>query len=55
MQVEGAFDTLNGDGYEWYDQEISVLIYKLNRYCKEKNVKYNEDDENVIEFGYKTI
>ena len=54
MQVEGAFETLDAGGYSWGDDEIVVLIYKLNRYCKENNVKYHEDDENVIEFGFWT-
>lgn len=55
MQVEGAFDTLNSQGYQWWDDEIGVLIYKLNKYCKENNVKYNEDDENVIVFDFWTV
>ena len=54
MQVEGAFDTLNAGGYSWYSDEIKVLIYKLNKYCKDNNVKYSEDDESVIEFDYLT-
>ena len=54
MQFEDAFDVLNGGGYKWYDDEISVLIYKLKKYCKDNNIKYNEDDENVIEFDYNT-
>ena len=54
MQFEDAFDVLNGGGYKWYDDEISVLIYKLNKYCKDNNIKYNEDDENVIEFDFNT-
>lgn len=54
MQVEGAFDTLDGGGYSWWDDEIEVLIYKLNKFCKDNNVKYHEDDENVIEFDFWT-
>lgn len=54
MQVEGAFETLDAGGYRWSDDEISVLIYKLNKFCKDNNVKYNEDDENVIEFDFWT-
>ncbi|WP_292271106.1 DUF4843 domain-containing protein [Butyricimonas sp.] len=54
MQVEGAFDILNAGGYSWYSDEIKVLIYKLNKYCKDNNVKYSEDDESVIEFDYLT-
>lgn len=52
MQVEGAFETLDAGGYNWWDDEIQVLIYKLNKYCKDNNVKYHEDDEDVIKFDF---
>ena len=54
MQVEGAFETLDAGGYRWGDDDIQVLIYKLNRYCKDNNVKYREEDEQVIEFDFWT-
>lgn len=34
----------------WGDDDVSVAVYKLNRYCIDNNVKYNPDDENVIQF-----
>ena len=34
----------------WWDDEISIAVYKLNRYCIDNNVKYHPDDENVIRF-----
>ena len=52
MQVEGAFETLDAGGYNWWDDEIQVLIYKLNKYCKDNNVKYHEDDEDVIKLDF---
>ena len=34
----------------WYVDEVKIAIYKLNRYCKDNNVKYNPEDESVIQF-----
>ena len=34
----------------WYDDDVRIAIYKLNRYCKDNNVKYNPEDESVIQF-----
>ena len=50
--VPGVFELLNSDGYLWWDDEIQVAIYKLNKYCRENNIKYNPSDENVITFAY---
>ncbi|AZS29565.1 DUF4843 domain-containing protein [Butyricimonas faecalis] len=50
--VPGVFELLNSDGYLWWDAEIQVAIYKLNKYCRENNIKYNPSDENVITFAY---
>lgn len=51
----GAFELFNGGNYNWYDDEIIVMIYKLNRYTKENNIKYNPDDESVITFAWGKI
>ena len=51
----GAFELFNGENYNWYDDEIIVMIYKLNRYTKENNIKYHPDDESVITFASGTV
>lgn len=41
-------------GLSWTSEEVSVAIYKLNRYCIENNIKYHPDDEEVIQFDSNT-
>ena len=43
---EEVFDS----GYGWRSDEVSVAVYKLNRYCIDNNVKYHPDDKDVIIF-----
>lgn len=50
--VDGAYELFNSGDYGWYDDNVSVMIYKLNRYCKDHNIKYHPDDENVITFDF---
>lgn len=41
-------------GLSWTSEEVSVAIYKLNRYCIENNIKYHPDDDEVIQFDTNT-
>lgn len=57
MQYEGALDTFEkvaSGEYSWSAGEVGVMIYKLNKYCRTNNIKYNESDEDVIQFDFWT-
>lgn len=52
--VLGSDEVFCGDN-EWYSDPVYIAIYRLNRYCIDNNVKYNPEDENVIQFAWGTI
>ena len=52
--VEGAYELFSSKNHNWDSNEAAVMVYKLNRYCVNNNIKYNPDDENVIVFGFRS-
>ena len=43
-QVEGAcdlFEQIGAGAVSWYDDEVEVMVYRLNRYCVDNDIRYD--------------
>lgn len=53
--VLGSDEIFSGGDYSiWFSDEVTIAIYRLNRYCIDNNVKYNPEDETVVQFDFWT-
>ena len=52
--VNGAYDLFSSKSNNWDSDEASVMIYKLNRYCIDNQIKYHPEDESVIVFDFRS-
>lgn len=47
-------DEIFSSGSSWASDEVIIAIYNLNRYCIDNNIKYNPEDETVVQFDFWT-
>lgn len=43
-QVDGAcdlFEQIGAGAVSWYDDEVEVMVYRLNRYCVDNDIRYD--------------
>lgn len=52
--VNGAYELFSSKNNHWNADETAVMIYKLNRYCIDNQIKYNPEDKSVIVFDFRS-